>query len=154
MRSFGVRKTPRYTATLAQLLADYVSRPAWEKAHEEGVRRLRERWPDLTPDRAGRIFLGEPFVGMTEGQAEEAVGSLVLVREPVPGQDGAIAWKVGRRPRSAELRLYTEGRERGARARTFEEFLAARTRAVLTFRGGVVAAIEPPIGQTPGLNWP
>ena len=72
----------------------------------------------------------------------------------MPGEDGAAAWRVGRRPRSAELRLYTEARERGERARTFEEFLGTCTRAVLTFKGGVVVAIDPPSGQTPGLNWP
>jgi hypothetical protein len=154
LRAFGVRKTPRYTATPSQLAADFVPRPAWEKALEEGVRRLRERWPDLTSGQAGRIFLGEPFVGMTEEQAEEAIGRLVLAREPVPGEDGAIVWTVGHRPRSAELRLYNEARERGERAPTFEEFISTRVRAVLTLRGGAVAAIDPPEGRTPGLNWP
>jgi hypothetical protein len=154
LRSYGVRKLPRYTATTAQLAADFVTTPAWGRALEEGVRRLRDRWPDLSADVAGKVFLGEPFVGMTEEQAEEAVGRLVLVRGPAAGQDGAVAWTVGRRPRPAELRVYTEARERGARARSFEEFLASRTRAVLTFRGGVLVAIQSPPGQSPGLNWP
>ena len=154
LRAYGVRKPPRYTASTAQVAADFVPAAEWEKAREEGVRRLRDRWPDLSADLAGRIFLGEPFVRMTEEQAEEAVGRLVLARGPVPGEDGAVAWTVGRRPRPAELRLYTEARERGARARTFEEFLAGRTRAVLRFRGGVLVAIDPPSGQTSGLNWP
>ena len=118
------------------------------------MRRLRDRWPDLAAPQAGKIYLGEPFVGMTEDQAEEAVGRLVLAREPATREDGTAVWMVGRRPRSAELRLYTEARERGERARTFEEFLATRTRAVLTFKDGVVAAIDPPAGQTSGLNWP
>ncbi len=154
LRAYGVRKPPRYTASAEQVAADFVPAAEWDKAREEGVRRLRDRWPDLSADQAGKIFLHEPFVGMTEEQAEDAVGRLVLAREPVPGEDGAAAWRVGRRPRSAELRLYTEARERGARARTFEEFLAARVRAVLTFRGGVLVAIDPPSGQIPGLNWP
>ena len=154
LRAHGVRKPPRYRADTRQLASDFLGAAAWDRARREGVRRLRERWPDLTVERAGKIFLGEPFVGMTEEQAEEAVGSLVLAREPVPGEDGSFAWKVGRRPRSSELRLYTEARERGARARTFEEFLASRTRAILTFRDGVVVAIDPPEGQTSGLNWP
>jgi hypothetical protein len=154
LRAYGVRKPPRYTATTAQLAADFVAAAAWDRAREEGMRRLRDRWPNLSADLAGKIFLGEPFVGMTEEQAEEAVGRLVLARGPAPGGDGAVAWTVGRRPRPAELRLYTEARERGPRARDFEDFLATRTRAVLTFRGGVLVAIDPSSGQSPGLNWP
>ena len=154
LRAYGVRKPPRYTATAAQVAADFVPAAEWDKAREEGVRRVRERWPALGAGQAAKIYLGEPFVGMTEEQAEEAIGRLVLAREPVPGEEGAAAWRVGRRPRSAELRLYTEARERGERARTFEEFLGTCTRAVLTFKGGVVVAIDPPSGQTPGLNWP
>ena len=154
LRAHGVRKPPRYRAETTRLTTDFMAAPAWDKALREGVRRLRERWPDLTAEAAGKIFIGEPFVGMTEEQAEEAVGPLVLAREALPGRDGSSAWKVGRRPRSSELRLYTEGRERGAHARTFEEFLASRTRAILTLREGVVVAIDPPDGQTPGLNWP
>jgi hypothetical protein len=154
LRAHGVRKPPRYRAEAAQITADFLTAPAWEKARRDGVRRLRERWPDLSDDRAGKIFLGEPFVGMTEDQAEEAVGRLVLTREPAPGDDGSSLWKVGRRPRSSELRLYTEARERGARSRSFEEFLSTRTRAILTVRGGLVVAIDPPEGQSSGLNWP
>ena len=154
LRAYGVRRTPRYVATLAQLKADFVSRPDWEKAREIGVRRLLERWPDLTQDQAARIFLGVPYVGMTAAQAEAAIGPLVLSREPVPGEDGALVWKVGRRPRSAELRLYNEARERGPHAHTFEEFLTTRVRAVLTLREDVVSEIDPSDGQTPGLNWP
>jgi hypothetical protein len=154
LRAHGVRRPPRYRADTNVLTADFLAAPAWDRARREGVRRLRERWPDLTVERAGKIFLGEPFVGMTEAQAEEAVGRLVLAREPVPGGDGSFAWKLGRRPRSSELRLYTEARERGARSRTFEEFLASRTRAILTLSDGVVVAIDPPAGLTSGLNWP
>jgi len=154
LRAYGVRKPPRYVATPSQIAADYLPRPAWEKARETGVRRLGERWPDLTPDQALRIFLGQPFVGMTEAQAEEAVGPLVLSREPVPGDAGAVRWKVGRLPRSSELRLYNESRERGRRPATFDDYLSTCVRAVVTLRGGVVAAIEAPEGQTSGLNWP
>jgi hypothetical protein len=154
LRAHGVRKPPRYRAETTQLAADFLPAPAWDKARRDGVRHLRERWPDLTDDAAGKIFLGEPFVGMTEEQAEEAVGRLVLAREPAPEGDGSSVWKVGRRPRSSELRLYTEARERGARSRTFEEFLATRTRAILTVRNGFVVAIDPPEGQSSGLNWP
>jgi len=153
LRAHGVRKPPRYRAEAAQIAADFLSAPDWEKARRDGVRRLRERWPDLTDETAGKIFLGEPFVGMTEEQAEEAVGRLVLAREPAPGEEGSL-WKVGRRPRSSELRLYTEARERGEHARSFEEFLATRTRAVLIVRHGRVVAVDPPEGQSSGLNWP
>jgi hypothetical protein len=154
LRALGVRKMPRYVITLAQLTADFVPRPAWEKAREAGVRRLVGRWPDLTPEQAARIFLGVPYVGMTEGQAEEAVGPLVLAREPVPGEASAVTWKVGRRARSAELRIYNEARERGQHARTFEEFISTRVRAVLTLRNGFVERIDSPDGQTPGIGWP
>jgi hypothetical protein len=154
LRAHGVRKPPRYRALTTQLTADFVTAPVWERARRDEVRRLRERWPDLTAESAGKIFIGEPFVGMTVEQAEEAVGPLVLSKEPVPGHDGSFAWKVGRRPRSSELRLFTEGRERGEHARTFEEFLASRARAILTLSGGLVVAIDPPDGQTSGLNWP
>jgi len=154
LRAYGVRKPPRYVATPSQIATDYLPRPAWDKARETAVRRLLDRWPDLTPDQALRIFLGQPFVGMTEAQAEEAVGSLILSREPVAGEAGAVVWKVGHRPRSSELRLYNESRERGRRAATFDGFLSTRVRAVLTLRAGVVAAIEAPEGQTAGLNWP
>jgi hypothetical protein len=154
LRAYGVRKPPRYVATPTQIAADYLPRPAWEKARETAVRRLLERWPDLTPDQALRIFLGQPFVGMTEAQAEEAVGPLVLSRAPVAGESDAVAWKVGHRPRSSELRLYNESRERGRRPASFDDFLSTRVRAVLTLRTGIVAAIEAPEGQTPGLNWP
>ena len=154
LRAHGVRKPPRYSADATQLMSDLLTTPAWDRARKESVRRLSERWPELTVERVEKIFLGEPFVGMTEEQAEEAVGRLVLAREPVPGKAGSFAWKVGRRPRSSELRLFTEARERGARSRTFEEFLATRTRAILTLRDGVVVAIDPPEGQTSGLNWP
>jgi hypothetical protein len=154
LRAYGVRKPPRYVATPTQIAADYLPRPAWEKARETGARRLLERWPDLTPEQALRIFLGQPYVGMTEAQAEEAVGPLVLSREPVPGVAGAVAWKVDRLPRSSELRLYNESRERGRRPATFDGFLSTRVRAVLTLKAGIVATIEAPEGQTSGLNWP
>jgi hypothetical protein len=154
LRAHGVRKPPRYRADTLQITTDFLAAPAWEKSRREGVHRLRERWPDLSAESAGKIFLGEPFVGMTEDQAEEAVGRLVLAREPMPGEARTSAWKVGRRSRASELRLYTEARERGKHSRTFEEFLATRTRAVLTLRDGVVVAIDPPEGQSSGLNWP
>ena len=154
LRAYGVRRPPRYTTSPAQLTADFLPAPAWAKAREEGARPIREHWPALTADHVLKIFLGEPFVGLTEEQADEAVGRAVLVREPIAGEDGAVTWTIGRRPRAAELRVYTEARERGARARTFEEFLSTRTRAVLTFRGGVLVSIDTPEGQTPGLNWP
>jgi hypothetical protein len=154
LRAYGVRRVPRYTATPEQIARDFVPAAAWEKARAEGARLVRERWPALTPEQAGQIFLGWPFVGMTGDQAEEAIGRVVLAREAVPGDAGAVVWKVGRRPRSSELRLFTESRERGTRARTFEEFLATKIRALLTFRGGILAAIDPPENQTAGLNWP
>lgn len=154
LRAYGVRRTPRYTAGRAQLLSDFLPAAAWQKARRDGVGRLRERWSALTQDQAERIFHGEPWVGMTEEQAEEAVGAVVLARGPVAGQDGATVWTVGRRPRPAELRIFTEARERGPHPRTFEEFLKGKARATLTFQDGVLASIDPPTGVTPGLNWP
>jgi hypothetical protein len=153
LRAYGVRRMPRYTATPEQIASDFVPAAAWERARSEGARRVLERWPALTLEQAGQIFIGRPFVGMTEEQAEEATGRVVLAREAVPGEAGTMAWKVGHRPRSSELRLFTESRERGVRARTFEEFLSTRVRAVLTFRGGILVSIDPPEGQTSGLNW-
>src|SRR5262249_9465793 len=50
LRAYGVRKTPRYSTTVAQLAADYLPRQAWEKSREEAVRRLLKRWPDLGED--------------------------------------------------------------------------------------------------------
>jgi hypothetical protein len=91
---------------------------------------------------------------MTVEQAEEAIGNVVLSRSPVSGEDGPIAWTVDRRPRSAELRVFTEALERGGRARTFDDFVATKARAVVTFRGGVLISIDPPAGQSAGLNWP
>ena len=142
-----------HVATAGQISYGVVDTGAALKRCVEAIMAL-ERWPDLTSDQALRIFLGQPFVGMTEAQAEEAVGPLVLSREPVAGEAGAVAWKVGRLPRSSELRLYNESRERGRRPPTFDGFLATRVRAVVTLRAGVVAAIEAPAGQTAGLNWP
>jgi len=154
LRAYGVRKLPRYTASSALLVGDFLPEQAWRKVRDEGVRRVRDRWPAITPEQAERIFRGEPYPGMTEDQAEEAVGPYVLARGPVAGQDAEIAWHVGRRPRSAELRIYTEGRERGARARTFEEFLRTKVRATLTFRDGVLLSIDAPAGSSPGTHWP
>lgn len=154
LRAHGIRRSPRYTVSRAQLAADFLGAEAWVQARREEVLRLRERYPSLSEDQAERMFLGEPWIGMTEEQAEETLGALVLARGPVPGQDGTRTWMVGRRPRSAELRVFTEARERGARARTFDEFLRSRIRASLRFEGGVLVAIDPPEGATPGLNWP
>ncbi len=42
------------------------------------------------------------------------------------------------------LRQYSEGRERGNRARTFEGHLRERTRALLRIRDGLVVAIDQP----------
>ena len=127
---------------------------ACNTATVQAIDSLRERWPALSPEQAERIFRGEPYPGMTEDQAEAAVGRLVLAREPAVGRDGEVAWRVGRRPRPAELRLYTEGRERGPRARTFEEFLRTKVRATLTFRDGILISIDAPAGSSPGAHWP
>jgi len=154
LRAYGVRKLPRYTASPGQLAVDFLPEPAWRKARDEGVRRVRERWPALSPEQAERIFRGEPYPGMTEDQAEAAVGRLVLAREPAVGRDREVAWRVGRRPRPAELRLYTEGRERGPRARTFEEFLRTKVRATLTIRDGILISIDAPAGSFPVTHWP
>ena len=154
LRAHGVRRTPRYTASRAQIARDFLAPEAWSAARREGVLRIRERFPALTEDLAGRVFLGEPWIGMTEEQAEETLGALVLARGPVAGKGAATAWTVGRRPRSAELRVFTEARERGARARSFDDYLKRRVRATLTFEDGLLVSIDPPDGGTPGLNWP
>ena len=154
LRAHGVRRAPRYTASRRQIAADFLTAEAWAEALRDGVRRIRERFPSLTDDQAERMFLGLPWIGMTEEQAEETLGAVVLGRGPAPGRDGATAWTVGRRPRSAELRVYTEARERGRRARSFDEYLKTRIRATLRFEAGVLVAIEPPEGATPGLSWP
>jgi len=78
---------------------------------------------------------------------------VIFFREPeapvdiVEGGDGDRAeetWVIGRRSRSAELRAFTERRERGLRAATFEEWLRQRARAVLRLRHGRVIAVEAP----------
>jgi len=113
-------------------------------ARERDLARLRERWPGAGPGTIERIFAGEPFPGMSLDQAEEAVGSLIFSRERPGGVEEEELWKIGRRPRSAELRQWSESRERGIRARTFEEYLDLKTRAALRFRGGILIAIETP----------
>ena len=145
LRQFGVRRIPRYAATRTQIGSEFLSEPAWMEILEGERRRLRGRWPALTPDQADRILLGEPWAGMTLEQAEEAVGAVVFSRDQREGPDGAEeTWRIGRRPRTAELRLYTEGRERGIRSRTFEDYLAGKTRAILRFRGGVLVSVDSP----------
>ncbi len=144
LRAFGVSKVPRYTAALSQVGVEFLDAAAWALLRDECLKRLRERWPALRDDEITRIFGGEPFPGMSLEQAEEAVGAVALSRERQDGPDGAIEiWRIGRRPRSAELRLFTEGRERVAAAGTFEEYLAGRTRAILRFQAGVLVAIDP-----------
>jgi hypothetical protein len=145
LRQFGVRKIPRYAATREQIASEFLSPEAWAEVRERERRRLRERWPSLSADQADRILEGEPWVGMTLEQAEEAVGSVVFSRDRREGPRGVEeTWRIGRRPRSAELRLFTEGRERGIRSRTFEDYLAAKARAVLRFRDGLLEAVEAP----------
>jgi len=145
LRAFGVSRIPRYTAAVSQVGADFLDASAWALFRHEGLRRLRERWPALRADEVERIFQGEPFTGMSLEQAEETVGVVTLSRDHQDGPDGPIdIWRIGRRPRSAELRLFTEGRERGVLARTFEQHLAGKTRAILRFRAGVLIAIDPP----------
>jgi hypothetical protein len=145
LRAFGVRRIPRYTAALTRVGIDFLDPPAWARLRDQAVGRLRERWPALSAAEAERIFQGEPFIGMSLDQAGEAVGSLAISREPQDSSDGPVeTWRIGRRPRAAELRLYTEGRERGVGAKTFEQYLAGKTRAILRFRAGILVAIEPP----------
>lgn len=143
LRQYGVRRIPRYRVPLARLHADFLSRDAWERLAEKEVVRFRERWPGLTDDLAAHLLRGEPWIGMTAGQAEEAVGAVVFARES-DGSEGRDVWRIGRRSREAELRQYSEGRERRNRARTFEDHLRERTRALLRFRDGVLVAIDLP----------
>ena len=145
LRQFGVRRIPRYAATRTQIGSEFLPEPAWREILEGERRRLRGRWPDLTPDQADRILRGEPWAGMSLEQAEEAVGAVLFSRERRDGPDGPEeTWRIGRRPRSAELRLFTEGRERGIRSKTFEDYLAEKTRALLVFRGGVLHSVDAP----------
>ena len=143
LRQYGVRRIPRYRVPVARLHADFLARDVWERLAAEAAARLRERWPGLSGDQAARLMKGEPWVGMTVEQAEEAVGAFVFARESDGSESGEV-WRIGRRSRAAELRQYSEGRERGNRARTFEGHLQERTRALLRFRNGLVVAIELP----------
>jgi len=148
LRQFGVRKLPRYAVPRAELDAAFLDRGSWMAAREHELARLRERWPGTVPGAIERIFAGEPFPGMSLDQAEEAVGALIFSRDRRSAAEGdEELWKIGRRSRSAELRQWSESRERGIRARTFEEYLDLKTRAALRFRGGILIAIETP---TPG----
>ena len=143
LRQYGVRSIPRYRVPVARLHADFLTRDVWERQAAEEATRLRERWPDLSDDQAARLMRGEPWVGMTAEQAEEAVGAFVFARESDGPESGEV-WRIGRRSRAAELRQYSEGRERGKRARTFEGHLRERTRALLRIRNGLVVAIDQP----------
>ena len=143
LRSFGVRRMPRYTAGRAQIEADFLSRAAWTERRAAEIAGIRARWPDLDARGAEAVFAAEPFVGMTLEQAEAAVGDLLLERAPA-GPEGAEIWRIGARGRSAELRLFTEGRDPSLKPGTFDDYLKNRTRAVLTFRDGRLAAIEAP----------
>ncbi len=145
LRQFGVRRVPVYKVPRSQLEEDFVTLEAWQALREESTRRIRERWPGLAPLEVERILLGDPFVGMSVEQAEEAVGSVVFSREGRDGPRGKEeVWRIGRRPRTAELRQFTEGRERGVRTRTFEEYLVFKTRALLRFRDGILIEISAP----------
>ena len=145
LRQFGVRRVPVYKVPRSQLEQDFVTLEAWQALREESTRRIRERWPGLAPLEVERILLGDPFVGMSVEQAEEAVGSVVFSREGRDGPGGKEeVWRIGRRSRAAELRQFTEGRERGVRARTFEEYLVFKTRALLRFRDGILVEISAP----------
>jgi hypothetical protein len=143
LRQYGVRKIPRYRVPVVRLLADFLAREVWERLAAEEAVRLRERWPGLSDDQAARLMRGEPWVGMTAEQAEEAVGAFIFARASDGSESGEV-WRIGRRSRAAELRQYSEGRERGNRARTFEGHLKERTRALLRFQDGLVVAIELP----------
>jgi len=162
LRQFGVRRVPRYRVSLRQLEEDFLDAAAWSSLHAEGMERLRGRWPDLSTSDLERILLGDPYAGMTREQAEEAVGAVIFFREPSTMGGDAVTgggderverggdqadeeiWIIGRRSRAAELRAFTEGRERGLKAATFEEWLRRRARAVLRIRSGRVTAVEAP----------
>jgi hypothetical protein len=145
LRQFGVRKIPVYKLPRAQLAEDFVTAAAWEEMRTGGLRRLRDRWPALDDDRLLRILTGEPFLGMTLEQAEEAVGATVFFRETRGTPDGPEeVWTIGRRSRLAEQRAFMEGRDKGIRAATFDDYLRIKTRLILRFRNGVLAAIDTP----------
>ncbi len=148
LRQFGVRKIPRYSIRRSQVEADFLPEEEWKRQRDQEVSRIRERWPALTVDQVERILLGDPWIGMTKEQAEAAVGGVLFSREERDTSDGKEeVWRIGRRPRSAELAQFTEGRERGIKARTFEEYLVLKTRALLRFRDSLLVAIEaPPAG--------
>ncbi len=143
LRRYGVRRIPRYRVPLETLQESFLTGDAWKHFVEVETARLLRRWPGLSRGEAARLLRGEIWIGMTDGQAEEAIGPFVFSRE-TEGSPGGVetTWRIGRRSRSAELQEFTAGRERGARARTFEQHLAAKTRSVLRFRKGVLVAIE------------
>jgi hypothetical protein len=145
LRQFGVRRVPLYTIPRARLEEDFVTEEDWSALRRESETRIRERWPSLGPLEVERILLGEPFAGMTLEQAEEAVGAIAFSRETRDAAGTAEqVWTIGRRTRAAELRAFTERRERGLRAATFDDYLRLRTRAVLVFRSGRLEEILPP----------
>ena len=145
LRQFGVRKIPRYGLPLSQLAGDFLGEPAWTAIRDQELSGVRRRWPDLAPDRVERIFAGDPWIGMTIEQADAAVGPCLFSREPQATAEGREeVWRIGRRSRPAELRQFTEGAERGVRARTFDDYLVLKTRALLHFRDGILVAIEAP----------
>ncbi|HXH27546.1 MAG TPA: hypothetical protein VNL37_00775 [Candidatus Polarisedimenticolia bacterium] len=148
LRQFGVRKVPVYKVSREPLAEDFVTAPAWEEMRAEGLRRLRGRWPGLDDDRLLRILTGEPYLGMTLPQAEEAVGGLIFFRDTSSTPSGPEeVWTVGRRSRLAEQRSFMEGRDKGIRAATFEDYLRVKARFVLRFRDGVLVAIDTPPGR-------
>ncbi len=143
LRQFGVRRIPRYAVPRASLQADFLDPGTWAALRDRELARLRARWPQADPMQIEKIFDGEPFIGMSLEQAEEAVGGVIFSREGRGAPEGhEEIWRIGRRARSAELRQWSEGRERGIKARTFEEYLAQKTRAELRFRDRILIAID------------
>jgi hypothetical protein len=145
LRQYGVTKIPRYRISRSRLRTEFLDGDAWERLRATEIERHLARWPKLTPDQAARLVGGEPFLGMSLEQAEEALGEVVFSRSRRETARGPqTVWRIGRRSRAAELRQFTEGRERGIRTRTFEDYLLVKTRALLRFEDGILMAIERP----------
>jgi hypothetical protein len=145
LRQYGVTKIPRYRVSRSRLRTEFLDGDAWGRLRRSEIERYLAKWSALTPDQAERLVEGEPFLGMSLDQAEEALGRVLFSRRRRDTAEGSrTVWRIGRRSRAAELRQFMEGRERGIRARTFEDYLRIKTRALLRFEDGVLVAIERP----------
>ncbi len=135
-------------------LDDFVSEAALAGIREAKMKEYAERWPGLTPDQALMIFSGQPFLGMTPEEAQEAVGWLVHRRSKRLTKEGEEElWEVGKRSMGAQATTELKGSMISDalvgpmyRIAPPSPTLAAAAQEtighVLTFAGGKLVAIE------------